>query len=255
MKKIINVFIVTLFVLLVFSFAGYTETIVMNDGKEYQGNIHHQDDNVVFIVCKEELIKLNKSDIKEIKEDEKNKKKSMDLVNDDSETVEKNNETIVQIGYDFYGKYSHRGHEDETDFLKGITIGAKYYHYFIDEFGIGLGANLQNSRELEDIPGKVYFLPTYISLKLRSIPTEPYKYGYVAGNIGYNFFFPVSDYDTYLNDERGGLFYSISLGIVYNNFLFEIAGAIHSGSAKLKSTNYKIDIEYKTYTFSIGYVF
>lgn len=256
MKKFINVFIVTLFLIFSFSLIGYTEIIVMNDGKEYKGNIHHQDDNVVFIVCKEDIIKLNKSDIKEIKQEEKTKKKNGDLVIDDNDDiVEKNNETILQIGYDFYGEYIHKGKEKETDFLKGITFSAKYYHYFIDEFGIGLGANLQSSRELQDIPGKVYFLPAYISLKLRSVPTEPYKYGYVAGNLGYNFFFPVSDYDTYLNDEKGGLFYSISLGIVYNHFLFELTGAIHSGSAKIKSTNYKIDIEYKTYTFSVGYVF
>ena len=258
MKNFINAFIVTLFLVFSFSLIGYAEIVVMNDGKEYQGNIHHQDDNVVFIVCKEDIIKLNKSDIKEIKEDEKTKKKSGDSVIDNidnTDTVEKNNETIVQIGYDFYGNYLHKGHEKETDSLKGITFGAKYYHYFLDEFGVGLGANLQSSRNLKDIPGKVYFVPAYLSLKLRSVPTEPYKYGYVAGNLGYNFFFPVSDYDTYLNDERGGLFYSVSLGIVYNNLLFELTGAIHSGSAKIKSTDYKIDIEYKTYTFSVGYVF
>ncbi len=256
MKKSINIFIVSTLLIFSFSLTGYTETVVMNDGTEYKGNIHHQDDNVVFIVCKEDIIKLNKADIKEIKEDEQVKKKSGDLViNNDTDTVEKNNETILQIGYDFYGEYIHKGHEKESDFLKGVTFSAKYYHYFIDEFGIGLGANLQSTRELQDIPGKVYFVPTYLSVKLRSIPTEPYKYGYVAGNLGYNFFFPVSDYDTYLNDERGGLYYSISLGIVYSNFLFDLTWAIHTGSAKIKTTDYKIDIEYKTYTFSVGYVF
>ena len=75
MKRFISIFVVTLFLVLGFSLTGYTETVVMNDGTEYQGNIHHQDDNVVFIVCKEDLIKLNRADIKEIKEDEKAKKK------------------------------------------------------------------------------------------------------------------------------------------------------------------------------------
>ena len=251
MKKFISVVIIAIFLIFSFSLIGYTEIVVMNDGTEYKGNIHHQDDSVVFIVCGEDIIKLNKTDIKEIKEDKKNK----NSIFDKTDVVKKNNETIIQIGYDFYGEYLHKGHEAETDFLKGITFSSKYYHYFIDELGAGLGINLQNSRNLEDIPGKVYFIPAYLSLKLRSIPTEPYKYGYIAGNLGYNFFFPVSDYDTYLDDEKGGLFYSISLGIVYNNFLFELTGAIHSGSAKIKSTNYKIDIEYKTYTFSVGYVF
>lgn len=75
MKKFISVFVVTLFLVFSFYLIGYTEIVVMNDGKEYKGNIHHQDDNVVFIVCKEDIIKLNKSDIKEIKEDETVKKK------------------------------------------------------------------------------------------------------------------------------------------------------------------------------------
>ncbi len=75
MKKNINVFIITFICLFFFSFMAYAEKIIMNDGTEYEGNIHHQDDNVVFIVCKEDLIKLNRSDIKEIKEDEKAKKK------------------------------------------------------------------------------------------------------------------------------------------------------------------------------------
>ena len=77
MKKILDVVIVALFLTFGFSLIGYAETIVMNDGKEYKGNIHHQDDNVVFVVLKEDIIKLNKSDIKEIKEDEKDKKKTM----------------------------------------------------------------------------------------------------------------------------------------------------------------------------------
>ena len=257
MKKGINIFIVVFVCLFFFSFMAYAEKIIMNDGTEYEGNIHHEDDSVVFIVCKEDLIKLNKSDIKEIIKEDNSKKKTGSMIDniDNTDVIEDYNETIIQIGYDVYGKYFHKGHEDETDSINGLTFAAKYYHYFIDEFGVGCGINFQNSRELEDIPGEVYFVPTYISLKLRSVPTEPYKYGYAVANIGYNFFFPVSDYDTYLTDEKGGLFYSIGLGIVYNRFLFEVTGAVHSSKAKIKSTTYDIDIEYKTYTFSVGYVF
>ncbi|MBQ1609389.1 MAG: hypothetical protein II090_00460 [Elusimicrobia bacterium] len=76
MKKNINVFIITFICLFFFSFMAYAEKIIMNDGTEYEGNIHHQDDNVVFIVCKEDLIKLNKSDIKEIIKEEDTKKKN-----------------------------------------------------------------------------------------------------------------------------------------------------------------------------------
>ena len=75
MKKFINVFVISLFFVCCFCLIGYSETVIMKDGKEYKGTIHHQDDNVVFIVCKEDIVKLNKTDIKEIKEDEKAKKK------------------------------------------------------------------------------------------------------------------------------------------------------------------------------------
>ena len=75
MKKIIGI-------LIIFSFfigVVYAEKIIMNDGKEYVGNIHHQTDSVIFIVQKEELIKINKADVKEIideKEEKKKKKKN-----------------------------------------------------------------------------------------------------------------------------------------------------------------------------------
>lgn len=75
MKRIIG------FLIMISFFVGivYAEKVIMNDGKEYVGNIHHQNDSVIFIVQKEELIKLNKADVKEIinekKEKDKKKKK------------------------------------------------------------------------------------------------------------------------------------------------------------------------------------
>lgn len=253
MKKIFNISIITLFLVFCFTFVAYAQKVIMKDGTEYNGNIHHQDDNVIFIVQKESIIKLDKADVKEVVEEDKDKKK-IDFLTDDK-LEKKESELILQVGYDFYGKYLHKGFEDETDSTKGITFGAKYYHFFIDELGVGGGVNFQTSRELEDIPGKVYFVPAYLSLKLRSNPTEPYKYGYIVGSLGYNFFFPNSDYTNYIENEKGGFFYSLGLGIVYDHMLVELSTAIHNGKANLKSTTYEIDIEYRIYTFSVGYVF
>lgn len=70
MKK----FLFSLIFLFSFYFTVYGEKVVMNDGTEYEGNIHYKDNSVVFIVQKDDLIKLQKADIKEIVED-KNKKK------------------------------------------------------------------------------------------------------------------------------------------------------------------------------------
>ena len=72
----------------------------------------------------------------------------------------------------------------------------------------------------------------------------------VSKNFGYiNYMFFSGKYILFDSKGTGTIFDA------YNNILFEVSGAIHTGSARLKSTNYKIDVEYKTYTFSIGYVF
>ncbi len=191
--------------------------------------------------------------IKTVKTKKKRDSLADNLKNNTVET--KNTEFILQLGYDFQSRYLHKGEDEKSVSPKGITFSAKYYYYFIDELGIGIGANLQSSRELDTLPGRVYFVPAYLSLKLRSIPTEPYKYGYVCANVGYNLFFPNSKYTAHIDNEKGGLFYSIGLGFVYKHILMELAVSIHNAKANLKTTNYDIDIEYKTYTLSMGYVF
>lgn len=254
MKKVVcALMIISFFVLHV-----YAEKVITNDGKEYVGNIHHQDDKVVFIVQKEELIKLNRADVKEIIVEEEKSKKKIDSFIDDlknNNLENKKPEVILQVGYDFDAKYLHKGSEDKSVSPKGVTFSAKYYHYFMDEFGIGIGANLQTSRELDYLPGRVFFVPAYLSLKLRSKPTKTYKYGYISGNVGYNLFFPNLDYTSYIENEKGGFFYSLNLGFVYNHILLEASVAIHNAKANLKTTTYNVDIEYRTYTISIGYVF
>ncbi len=252
MKKIIFCFAV----LFCFCAVSYGETVILNDGTTYTGNIPHQDDQVVYIIQKEDLIKIPAKDIKEIKKDEEAKKKEDFLnINNDTPVVEKPNELILKLGYDFFGEYSHKGHTTDTDSPKGLNFSAEYYHYIHEIFGIGAGANIQNPRDIGDIPGEFYFLPVYVSLKLRSVPTEPYKYGYVIGQLGYNFFMPNSEYNDIMENTRGGLYYGIGLGIVFNNVVFEILSSTNTGSCKTKTTQYDIDIEYLKYTFSIGYVF
>ncbi len=250
MKK----FLFSLIFLFSFYFTVYGEKVVMNDGTEYEGNIHYQDNSVVFIVQKDDLIKLQKADIKEIVED-KNKKKDSLTINDDTQQITNIWEGVLQIGYDFYGSYSHKYSPEETDSSKGVTFGAKGYCFFENIVGIGAGINLQNSRKLEDINGRFYFVPTYVSLKIRSIPTKPYKYGYIVGNLGYNMFFADSDYCNFMEKEKGGIYYGIGVGIVYNRVVFEVASSVHNASARTKTTKRNFDIEYKTYTCSLGYIF
>lgn len=93
----------------------------------------------------------------------------------------------------------------------------------------------------------------YASVKLRSNPTEPYKYGYAIGQLGYNLFSADNQYDDVLSDIKGGIYYAGGFGFVYNHVLFEILWSVNQGKGKI--SNLDIDIEYSKYTFSIGYIF
>ena len=111
-----------------------------------------------------------------------------------------------------------------------------------------MGAGIQSPRDAGDISGKFFFLPLYASIKLRSNPTEPYKYGYAIGQLGYNIFSADS-----LSDTNGGVYYAGGFGFVYNHMLFELLWSVNQGKGKMSGLD--IDVEYSKYTFSIGYIF
>lgn len=252
MKKIFY----CLAILCFFSLASFAETVTLNNGTVYKGNIPHQDDQVVYIIQGENLIKIPVADIKEIKKDEDTSNKH-DLLNidNDGEIIKKDSELVIKAGFDFYGNYRHKGSTSSEDSPKGINFSAEYYRYIQNVFGIGAGTTIQNSRDIGNTPGSFYFLPVYLSAKLRSNPTDPYKYGYVIGQAGYNFFIPDSEYDDYTDKTQGGIYYAFGVGIVYNNVVFELLSSTNNGRAKIQSTNADIDIEYLKYTFSVGYIF
>ena len=247
MKKILLPFIFLFFVSII-----YAETVILNDGTTYVGNIHLQNEQNVYIVCGDDLIKLDTKDIKEIKKEDPKEKNDLQL---DNNTLEEPsfNEIILQVGYDFYGKYS--SNKIETSNPKGATFSAQYYRYINSVFAIGCGANIQTSREVDNLSGKFYFLPMYVSLKLRSEPTKPYKYGYMLAKFGYNLFYCDSKYSDIIYDKEDGLYYGIGVGIVYNGFVVELFYSINNANGKYKNDNSKIDVDYSKYCISLGYAF
>ena len=239
--------------LLFFSCFVYAETVILNDGTIYKGNIHLQNEENVYIVQGDDLIKLDVKDIKEIRKDEDPKfKNELQL---DNNTLEKEslNEIILQVGYDFYAKYN--SNKIETSNPKGVTFFAQYYRYINNVFAVGCGADIQTPREFNHLPGKFYFLPMYLSLKLRSEPTQPYKYGYLLAKFGYNLFYSDSKFSDIVYDTEGGMYYGVGAGIVYNNVLIELFYSISNGNGKYKFDNSKLDADYSKYCVSIGYVF
>lgn len=252
MKKLLFCFIALCFCPL----AAFAETVILKDGTVYKGNIPHQDEQVVYVIQNENLIKVPVSDIQEIKKDEDLRSNSNLLDIDTGGPVIKNKrEFILKAGFDFYGQYRHKGSTSSEDSPKGINFSAEYYRYIQNIFGIGAGTTVQNSRDIGNTPGSFYFLPVYLGIKIRSNPTDPYKYGYMTGQVGYNFFMPDSQYDKYTDNVCGGVYYALGVGVVYNNVVFELLSSTNNGKARIQSTNADIEIEYLKYTFSVGYVF
>jgi len=152
------------------------------------------------------------------------------------------------VVYDFNGRYEIKGSSWSS--TAGIGLGAEYYHYVSDSFGIGCGMLVQNQRSAGDIAGSFSFIPAYISFKVRSTPTVPYKYGYAVAQIGYNIFSCSCDE---LSDTTGGVYYAAGFGFVYNHFVFELLWSVNRAKGKYGSADY--DIEYSKYAFSAGYAF
>lgn len=250
MKKIILSLI-----LLVICLPLYAETIILNNGTKYKGNIHLKNEQNVYIVQGDELIKLDVKDIKEIEQDEEKEKRNKNELQLDNDTPEEQtfNEIIFQIGYDFYAKYN--SNKIETSNPKGVTFFAQYHRYINNIFAIGCGANIQTPREIDNLPGKFYFMPMYVSLKVRSVPTKPYKYGYLLAKFGYNLFYCDSKYSDIIYDKQDGLYYGVGVGIVYSNVVIELFYSINNADGKYKIDNSKIDVDYSKYCVSIGYAF
>lgn len=247
LKTIFVIFI--LFLFLNFSFA---ETVILNDGTTYKGNIPHQDENAVFVIHGSDLIKVNRKDIKEIKADENANRDiitTLDLDETLNKEIEKKNEFIIKVGYDWNGDYE--ADNEKVSAPNGISASAEFYHYIKNIVGIGVGISGCNQRDVKFVKGEFWTLPMYLSVKLRSKPTEPYKYGYVVGQVGYNLLNP-NDTLKKSVDMEGGLYYGLGFGIVVSHIVIELLYSFNNGKA---GKNDKIDFKYSKYTMSIGYAF
>ena len=117
--------------------------------------------------------------------------------------------------------------------------------------GFGVGVSGCNPRDAKFNKGEFWMLPMYLSVKVRSKPTEPYKYGYVVGQVGYNLFNPDDTLKKSV-DTEGGLYYGVGFGIVISHIVFELLYSFNNGKA---GKDDKIDFKYSKYTASVGYAF
>ena len=248
LKKISGIF----FVLFLFTTCVIAETIILNNGTTYKGSIPHQDDNVVFVISGSDLIKISKKDIKEIKADTNGNHdiiKTLDLDEELNNVIEKKNEFIIKVGYDWNGDYE--ADNEKVSAPNGISASAEFYHYIKNIVGLGVGVSGCNQRDAKFDKGEFWTLPMYLSVKVRSKPTEPYKYGYVIGQVGYNLFTPDDTLKKSV-DMEGGLYYGVGFGIVVSHIVIELLYSFNNGKAGKED---KVDFKYSKYTASIGYAF
>ncbi|MCL2144722.1 MAG: hypothetical protein FWH43_04435, partial [Endomicrobia bacterium] len=125
--------------------------------------------------------------------------------------------------------------------------------YFNEYIGAGAGISAQIARVIDGLPGRVGFAPLYFSLKVRSWPQEPGLYGYVLGQMGYNFFYSDSGFEKRFSSKEGGFYYGVGLGFAYETFIFEGIYSVNSGSVKDRVDDNKINMEYGKITVSMGY--
>lgn len=241
-----------LFILFLFTNFSVAETVILNNGTTYKGSIPHQDDNVVFVIQGSDLIKVSRKDVKEIKKDEKTNRDTIEALNLDQDTedaIEKKNEFVIKVGYDWNGDYE--AGDEKVSAPNGISASAEFYHYIKNIVGIGAGVGGCNPRDEKFSKGEFWMLPMYLSVKLRSNPTEPYKYGYVVGQVGYNLFTPDDTLKKSV-DMEGGLYYGVGFGIVISHIVFELLYSFNNGKAGKED---KVDFKYSKYTASVGYAF
>jgi hypothetical protein len=241
-----------IFVLFLFTSFLTAETVILNDGTTYKGSIPHQDENVIFVIQGSDLIKVSKKDIKEIKTDEKANRDiitTLDLDEELNNVIEKKNEFVIKAGYDWNGDYE--AGDEKVSAPNGASFGAEFYHYIKNIVGIGAGISGCNPRNAKFDKGEFWMLPMYLSVKVRSKPTEPYKYGYVVGQVGYNLFNPDDTLKKSV-DMDGGLYYGVGIGIVVSHIVFELLYSFNNGKAGKED---KVDFKYSKYTASVGYAF
>ncbi|MCL1901273.1 MAG: hypothetical protein FWG57_07480 [Endomicrobia bacterium] len=165
----------------------------------------------------------------------------------------------VKIGFDFEGRFGADGYTgsagtEKLSAANNVSFAVEYIKYFNQYVGAGTGVSAQIPRGLDELPGQFGFAPFYVSVKVRSWPQEPGLYGYVLGQIGYNLFYADSGFEKNFVPEKGGFYYGIGLGFVYDVFLFEGMFSVNSGKAK-DSANNRINIDYDKFTVSVGYKF
>lgn len=134
----------------------------------------------------------------------------------------------------------------------GISLTGEYLFKMNDIVKLGGGMEYLLPRDFDtEFAPSFSFLPIYLSAEITPIP--PLRELYFKGNIGYNVLFDY-DYELLKFDEKGGMYFAIGAGYVFDFGLFlETLYGFYYGS--LSGGLLDIGVAYTKLGFNAGYRF
>lgn len=144
----------------------------------------------------------------------------------------------------------------------GLAVSGEGVAYLSDHVGVGLGLTCQFPRENADRGGTFNFVPLYGLIKLRAAGKHAVN-PYVIGQLGYNLFYADDAFAGAGATRNKGMYYGLGCGVKIRRFQVELlyssnkANIQRSGEDRsaLYSFTSSEDIDYKTLSWSLGYVF
>lgn len=188
-------------------------------------------------------------------------------------------EFSLKVRYDFSGTQETRGdlsvdywNAFSTDYTvdinaseqvnPGLTLAGEAVWYLGRHVGAGLGIAWQLPRENNDRGGMFNYVPLYALLKVRSSSTGMLR-PYLIGQLGTNLFYADAAFSGDGTTKRKGMYYGAGCGVAAGSFQCELLYAGHRANihradsvrAELYSLVRNEDIDYRTVSLSVGYLF
>jgi hypothetical protein len=188
-------------------------------------------------------------------------------------------ELIFKLGVDFDGRHetsnsslfiegSGASSVDGTQNVNsGLLFGGEYVYYVTRNLGLGGGVVIGSVRGLSGVAGNFSFMPIYGLFKARLTPGRNNLYEYFIGQVGYNLFSGDHDYRGAGGSLDGGLYVGAGIGIAIGRIEIEALYSENRGKAKNSGFltdpvtgaqlrfNESGDIKYSKMALNVGFIF
>jgi len=222
------------------------DTIYLNDGQVFRGEIISQDEGSIVVQTydgDEETID-RRYVARVVMNDNYRAYRRRMRTGYESEGQWISDEWIFKLGVDFNGKHEtsnsnlfiqgsgNSSLDGTSDTSSGMSFGGEYVTYVTKRVGLGGGITFQSARGLSDVSGNFSFTPLYGLIKLRTDTGRNNSYEYLIGQLGYNFFSGDQDYRGMGGVLDGGLYFGVGAGVAINRVQIELLYTEDRGTAR-----------------------